>query len=29
MKKLNLYIAASLDNFIVGKDGIVDWLFTD
>lgn len=29
MKKLNLFIATSLDNYIARKDGGVDWLFTD
>lgn len=29
MRKVILYSACSLDNFIAKKDGTVDWLFTD
>lgn len=29
MKKLHLFIATSLDNYIARKDGGIDWLFTD
>ena len=29
MRKIILYIANSLDNFIAREDGDVDWLFTD
>jgi dihydrofolate reductase len=29
MRKIVLFIATSLDGFIAGKDGNVDWLFTD
>ncbi|HDZ17627.1 hypothetical protein LCGC14_1469510 [marine sediment metagenome] len=29
MRKIILYIATSLDNFIAKKDGNVDWLFHD
>lgn len=29
MRKIILFIAASLDGFIAGKSGEIDWLFTD
>lgn len=29
MRKIILYSAASLDQFIARKDGAIDWLFTD
>lgn len=29
MRKVILFIATSLDGFIAGKDGEIDWLFTD
>lgn len=29
MRKVNLFIASSLDGFIARKDGAIDWLFTD
>jgi dihydrofolate reductase len=29
MRRIVLFIATSLDGFIAGKDGNVDWLFTD
>ena len=29
MRKVILFIASSLDGFIVRSDGTVDWLFTD
>ncbi len=29
MRKVVLFIATSLDGFIAGKDGNIDWLFTD
>lgn len=28
-RRLRLYIATSLDGYIAGKDGSIDWLFTD
>ena len=29
MRKIKLYIASSLDSFIAGENGSVDWLFSD
>ena len=29
MRKANLFIASSLDGFIAGEDGSIDWLFDD
>jgi dihydrofolate reductase len=29
MRKVVLFIATSLDGFIAGKDGNIDWLYTD
>ncbi len=29
MRKVILYIATSIDNYIAKKNGEVDWLFTD
>jgi dihydrofolate reductase len=29
MRKIKLYIASSLDSFIAGKNGSIDWLFRD
>ena len=29
MRKVSLFIASSLDNFIAREDGGIDWLFTD
>ena len=29
MKKIKLYIASSLDGFIAGENGSIDWLFSD
>ena len=29
MRKVKLFVANSLDNFIARPDGGVDWLFTD
>ena len=29
MRKVILYIATSIDNYIAAKDGSVDWLFSD
>lgn len=29
MRKIKLYIASSLDNFIASKNGSVEWLFSD
>ncbi len=29
MRKIKLYIASSLDSFIAGENGTIDWLFSD
>ena len=29
MRKINLYIASSLDSYIAGENGSIDWLFSD
>ncbi len=29
MRKVKLYIASSLDSYIAGENGSIDWLFTD
>ncbi len=29
MRKIKLYIASSLDNFIASENGSIDWLFSD
>ena len=29
MRKIKLYIASSLDSYIAGEGGSIDWLFTD
>jgi dihydrofolate reductase len=29
MRKIKLYIASSLDNYIASEDGSIDWLFSD
>ncbi len=29
MRKIKLYIASSLDSFIAGENGSIDWLFSD
>ncbi|MDQ3848510.1 MAG: dihydrofolate reductase family protein, partial [Thermoproteota archaeon] len=29
MRKIKLYIASSLDNFIAGENGSIEWLFSD
>jgi dihydrofolate reductase len=29
MRKIELYIASSLDSYIAGEGGSIDWLFTD